>query len=74
MSNITRNHCQRSPGTTVKGHPELVSNISRNCVNDQVEPECPASPGARHPEVPPGGAERKGRVRAAVRFGATYSI
>jgi hypothetical protein len=38
--------CQTSPGATVKDQPELVSNISRICVNDQVEPECPASPGA----------------------------
>jgi hypothetical protein len=47
VSKISRN-CQTSPRATVKDQPDLVSTISRNCVNDQVEPECPASPGARH--------------------------
>jgi hypothetical protein len=35
---ISRN-CQTSPGTPVKDQAELVSTISRTCVNDQVEPE-----------------------------------
>ena len=40
--------CQTSPGVTVKDKPEQVSNISWNCVNDQVTPECQASPGTGH--------------------------
>ena len=47
MSKISRN-CQTSPGTPVKDQAELMSTISRTCVNDQVEPESPASPGPRH--------------------------
>jgi hypothetical protein len=64
------------PGATVKDHPELVSNISRNCVNDQVEPECPASPGALHLSVPPAGFEQKGRTitSASVQLAAVYAL
>jgi hypothetical protein len=69
VSKISRN-CQTSPGATVKDQPELVSTISRNCVNDQVEPECPASPGARHHIVGPQGTRILPAGLKGLRLGA----
>jgi hypothetical protein len=49
--------CQASAGATVNDQPEPVSRMSRNSVKHQVTPFCPASPGTRHPPVPPAGIE-----------------
>ena len=43
--------CHTSAGATVTDQSEHLSHIRRSHVTDQVEPECQASPGARHKEV-----------------------
>jgi hypothetical protein len=40
--------CHTSAGATVANQAEHLSHIRRSRVTDQVEPECQASPGARH--------------------------
>ena len=49
--------CKRSAGATVNPQSEHLSTIRRSRVNDQVTPECQASPGARHYIVGPQGLE-----------------
>ena len=57
LSGLGDGMCQGSAGATVKDQAEQVSTISRSRVKDQVTPERPASPGARHYRVGAEGLE-----------------